>query len=110
MTIRSTHLVTESHLREIRFSQTHRTTGERRRFIISQFVDTAPSPTTKRARKSQGLEPASQVGWHYVAQTQHGAPWTDFRHLDVAANAPDGEVRKNASRHLTAHPSARAVH
>jgi hypothetical protein len=97
-------------MREIRFSQTHRTTGERRRFVISQFVDTAPAPKTKRAAKSRDLDPAGQIGWHYVAQTQHGAPWTDFRHLDVAVNAPDDVVRKNASRDLSAHPSNRPLH
>ncbi len=88
-------------MREIKFSQHHRRTGERRRFVISQFVDTAATVSLESVDDGPYLDSAGPLAWHYIAQAGDTGPWTDFRRLDVAADAPDEEVRKKATRDLS---------
>jgi hypothetical protein len=72
-------------LREIRFSQTHRSTGARRRFVISQSDVADASPYRPHA-------------WRYVVQLGDGTPWTAFRTLDIKAGASDEDIQQQAIR------------
>ncbi len=75
-------------LRTIRFGQTHRRTGLRRRFIIAQ-VDHGPSMPV------DGI-----CTWHYKVRIGENGVWSAFRPFDVQANATDDEVRTAAKDHL----------
>jgi hypothetical protein len=85
-------------MREIRFSQTHRTTRVRRRFIISQFDAAVGAMMPDRERGGPYLPPPWPLAWRYIAQLGDGSPWTELRRLDAKADAPDEEVRKKAIR------------
>jgi hypothetical protein len=75
-------------LRTIRFGQTHRRTGLRRRFIIAQ-VDHGPT------KPVDGM-----CTWHYKVRIGENGVWSAFRPFDVLANATDDEVRAAAKDHL----------
>jgi hypothetical protein len=83
-------------MREITFSQTHRTTGARRRFVISQSDTGAEAvmPSRKRGHRA----PSSPLAWRYIAQLGDETPWTESRTLDAPGDASDEEIRKRAIR------------
>jgi hypothetical protein len=85
-------------MREIRFSQTHRTSRVRRRFIISQFDAAVDAMMPDRERGGPYLPPPWPLAWRYIAQMGDGTPWTELRWIDAKPDAPDEEIRKKAIR------------
>lgn len=94
-------------MREIRFSQTHRRTGERRRFVIAQMDRTGMAPAAP-ADTGAFLSPVARSCWHYVAQLGD-MPWTEFRRLDASLDAPDAEVRRLAIRDFNVRARKREI-
>lgn len=89
-------------LREIKFSQTHRRTGARRRFIIAQFDDAAGDPwRSGDAEVVIAAAPGeSSPSWRYKVQLGDGV-WSAFRPIEVAPNATEDAIRAAAVRHLS---------
>ena len=87
-------------LREIRFSQTHRRTGTRRRFIIAQFEDAASQPPQSYLETELYSAAAGPLVWRYKVQIGDSGTWSAFRPLEVALDASDEDVRKSATQHL----------
>jgi hypothetical protein len=87
-------------LREIRFSQTHRRTGTRRRFIIAQFEDAASQAPQSYLETELYSAPVGAPVWYYKVQIGDAGAWSAFRPLEVALDASDAEVRKIAAQHL----------
>jgi hypothetical protein len=87
-------------LRTIRFGQTHRRTGLRRRFIIAQ-VDEVPSIHADGGADSTT---ANAIGgmctWHYKVKIGENGVWSAFRPFGVLASATDEEIRAAAKDHL----------
>ena len=86
-------------MRVIKFSQTHRRTGARRRFIIAQFDDATgdllPSSETETYAPSE-----KTLAWRYKVQLDDGV-WSAFRPLDAAPDAAEQVIRMAAVRHLS---------
>lgn len=85
-------------MREVKFSQTHRTTGTPRRFIISQCDPAADVMISDPGRNGPYLPAPGPLAWRYIAQVGHGTPWTELRWIDAKPDAPDEEIRKKAIR------------
>ncbi len=84
--------------RTIRFGQTHRRTGLRRRFIIAQ-VDHAASSDADGGDESTA-ENGGMCTWHYKVRIGENGVWSAFRPFDVLTTATDEEIRAAAKDHL----------
>ena len=87
-------------LRTIRFAQTHRHTGLRRRFVIAQ-IDNGPGDIAPDVLTRTTASPAhSNSTWHYKVRIGDNGVWSAFRPISVPANATDEEIRTAAKRHM----------
>jgi hypothetical protein len=85
-------------MRELKFSQTHRTNGTRRRFVISQCDPAADAMTSDPEHNGPYLPAPGPLAWRYIAQVGDDSPWTELRWIDVKSDAPDAEIKKKAIR------------
>ena len=87
-------------LRTIRFGQTHRRTGLRRRFIIAQIDHGSPNPAHDTGENGTGSETERSCSWHYKVKIGDHGVWSAFRPFDAPTDATDEEVRTAAKRHV----------
>jgi hypothetical protein len=86
--------------RTIRFGQTHRRTGLRRRFIIAQVDHSQSSHADDGDDSTTGNGADAMCTWHYKVRIGETGVWSAFRPFDVQVNATDEEIRAAAKDHL----------
>ncbi len=85
--------------RTIRFGQTHRRTGLRRRFIIAQVDELSPVDADGGADNTPA-DAAGMCTWHYKVKIGENGVWSAFRPFGVQVNATEEEIRAAAKDHL----------
>lgn len=88
-------------MRVIKFGQTHRRTGARRRFVIAQVADTTSAARQgSDVRTAERHSSAAMDAWRYKVQLGDDGVWSAFRPIEVTPDATEKQIRRAAVLHL----------